>query len=120
MPSCGVFKSDQGALPDTLFILLFIVAAFILQLPQVLQPTQAPQEAQLPPQERFPAFLSRTMPRISRATINVMTATSIRLIQLAESQASISITSFKRGRGAVRREVLKSTQRRNRRGVRET
>ena len=45
------------------------------------------------------------MPRISRATISVMTAIRIRLIQLAESQASIKITSFEWGGSAVRKEV---------------
>ena len=86
---------DQGTLPDTLFVLLFIVAAFILQLPQVLQPPQAPHEAQFPPQERFPAFLSRTMPRISSATISVSTAINAIFTRLAESQVSMRSRPFK-------------------------
>ncbi len=56
---------------------------------QELHPPQAPQEAQLPPQELLPAFLSRIMPRISRATISTMTATSAILMRLADNQANI-------------------------------
>ena len=70
---------------------------------QALHPPQAPQEAQLPPQELLPAFLSRIMPRSSRPTISTRTATSTILIQLAESQISSSITSLTRG-DAVREE----------------
>jgi hypothetical protein len=63
-------------------------------LAQALHPLQAPQLAQLPPQEDFPAFLSRIMPRSNRPTIRTSPATSTILIQLAESQISISITFF--------------------------
>ena len=56
---------------------------------QELHPPQAPQEAQLPPQELLPAFLSRIMPRISRATTSTMTAISAILTRLADNHADI-------------------------------
>ena len=59
------------------------------QPPQLLQALQAPQQAQLPPQALFPAFLSRIMLRISNTTIAAMNAIRAMLIRLAESQLSM-------------------------------
>ncbi len=64
---------------------------------QALHPPQAPQEAQLPPQECFPAFLSRIMLRIRSQTISAMTATSTILIRLADSHANIGSLPFGEG-----------------------
>ena len=58
------------------------------QLPQELHPLQAPQPAQLPPQESFPAFLSRIMLRIIRPTVSAMTATRKILMRLAHSHVN--------------------------------
>jgi hypothetical protein len=59
------------------------------QPPQLLQALQAPQQAQLPPQALFPAFLSRIMLRISSTTIAATNAIRTMLIRLAESQLSM-------------------------------
>lgn len=58
-------------------------------MPQALHPLQAPQLAQLPPQEDFPAFLSRIMLRMRRPVISAMTAIKTILMRLAESHANI-------------------------------
>ena len=74
-----------------------VCAAFSApHLPQEAQPAQAPQEAQLPPQALFPAFLSRIIPRISSVTTSAMTATRAILIQLAVSQRNIRSHPFER------------------------
>ncbi len=58
------------------------------------QALQAPQSAQLPPQADLPAFLSRTMPRISRAVTEAITAMRTISIQLAISQANMGSHPF--------------------------
>jgi hypothetical protein len=69
----------------------------LLQALHPLQVLQAPQPAQLPPQERFPAFLSRIMLRIRSPTISIMTAMSTILIRLADSHANIGSLPFGEG-----------------------
>jgi hypothetical protein len=59
------------------------------QPPQLLQALQAPQQAQLPPQALFPAFLSRIMLRISSTTITAIAAMRTIFTRLAESQLSM-------------------------------
>jgi hypothetical protein len=59
------------------------------QPPQLLQAVQAPQQAQLPPQALFPAFLSRIMLRISSTTITAIAAMRTMFTRLAESQLSM-------------------------------
>jgi hypothetical protein len=59
------------------------------QPPQLLQALQAPQQAQLPPQALFPAFLSRIMLRISSTTITAIAAMRTMFTRLAESQLSM-------------------------------
>ena len=70
----------------------FPVAHLLLH---VLQPVQAPQQAQLPPQGLFPAFLSRIMLRIRRPIISAITAIRRRLIQFAEIHMIIASHPFK-------------------------
>ena len=70
------------------YCFVFTGGHILLQALQALHPLQAPQFAQLPPQEDFPAFLSRIIPRISSAVISTMTAISTMLMRLAESQAN--------------------------------
>ena len=77
---------------------LFIAAGFAVpHVPQALHPLQAPQEAQLPPQEDFPAFLSRTMLRMRRPVISAITATRTILMRLAESHANIGSHPLEEG-----------------------
>jgi hypothetical protein len=70
----------------------FPVAHLLLH---ALQPVQAPQQAQLPPQGLFPAFLSRIMLRIRRPIISAITAIRRRLIQFAEIHMIIASHPFK-------------------------
>ena len=96
----GIFLCES-VYRDMLLTALFESLFKVLQCAQELHPLQAPQEAQLPPQELLPAFLSRIMLRISRPTIRTMTATRTILIRLAESHVSTGSHPF--GKRAARR-----------------
>ena len=73
----------QRALPDMPVVPLPFMA---WQLPQALQPLQAPQAAQFPPQGLLPAFRSRTMLRISKPTINTRAAINAIFTRLTDNQ----------------------------------
>ena len=75
VPHCGMLLQNYlSAAP--LGVRAALIAA---HFSQALQPLQAPQPAQLPPQLGFPAFLSRIMLRIKRPVTSTMTA--MRMIQ---------------------------------------